>query len=98
MWEVSYHALHALAAAGPYLYVHTALFKNGVLIPGSEAQSGVGGVNVTLRVTAGQTLLQTFAAGDVVTLHAYRIGTGDAFIESGGDGRTGVTAHWVSAV
>ncbi|MGW4403746.1 hypothetical protein ACWEJ6_06920 [Nonomuraea sp. NPDC004702] len=98
VWEVSYHALHAVAVVSPHLYVHTALFINGVLLPGSEAQSGLAGVNATLRATAGQTLLQTFAAGDVVTLHAYRIGTGEAVIESGGDGRTGIMAHWVGAV
>ncbi|MFI6927785.1 hypothetical protein ACIBIZ_48195 [Nonomuraea spiralis] len=103
VWEVSYHALHAVAvpanAAPPYLYIQTALLKNGVLIPGSEAYSGTAGANATIRTTAGQTFLQTFDAGDVVTLHAYRIGQGDAAVESSGDGgRTGVMAHWVSAV
>ncbi|MEV0149770.1 MULTISPECIES: hypothetical protein [unclassified Nonomuraea] len=98
VWEVSYHALHALAMVAPHLYIQTALFINGVLLPGSEALSGLAGATATLRATAGQTLLQTFAAGDVVTLHAYRNGTGDAVIESSGDGRTGVMAHWVSAV
>ncbi|MEU8787736.1 hypothetical protein [Streptomyces sp. NPDC048637] len=94
MWEISYHARSFTGGtAAAYLYVRTALFKNGQLIPGTEALTGGKWEGQT---TPGQTILEKFDVNDVITLHAYRIGTGTASILSNGDGRTGVMAHWVS--
>jgi hypothetical protein len=99
VWEVSYSARTYISAptnaSSPY--VHTALFKNSALIAGSEALTGM--VNISSEAsqhTTGQTFLHTFAAGDVVTLHAFRLGQGTASVISNSDGRTGVMAHWVS--
>ena len=99
VWDVSYLARNYIdvPATATWAFVHTALFNNGALIPGSEALTGIYGASTAAQHTAGQTFLHTFAAGDVVTLHAYRIGqAGNAIILSNGDGRTGVRAHWVS--
>ncbi|GLW22857.1 hypothetical protein DI270_018925 [Microbispora triticiradicis] len=99
VWEISYHARTATyPTANTALWVTTALFKNGGLIPGSEALSGLLTSNVPgTQNTIGQTVTDTFAAGDAVTLHAFRIGqAGTAAVYSNSDGRTTVTAHWVS--
>lgn len=99
VWEVSYHARTATyPIANTALWVTTALFKNGGLIPGSEALSGINTSNVPgTQNTIGQAFTHTFAVGDAVTLHAFRIGqTGTAAVYSNSDGRTAVTAHWVS--
>lgn len=78
------------------LWVTTALFKNEQLLPGTEALSGINDTAAVVQDTIGQSFLHTFASGDVLTLHAYRIGQGgSAAIISNGDGRTTVTAHWV---
>ena len=100
VWEVSYSARVYLnpGATTTWEYVNTALSKNGAVIPGSEALTGIYGSNVASFHTAGQTFMATFAAGDVVTLQAFRVGqTGSAAIQSNADGRTGVMAHWVTA-
>lgn len=98
VWEVSYHARTSIyVPANKTMWVTTALFKNGGLIPGSEALTGTASSNGGSQDTIGQTFTHTFAAGDVVTLHAYRIGQDpSAAIISNHDGRTAVTAHWVS--
>ncbi|QDN64347.1 hypothetical protein [Streptomyces sp. S1D4-14] len=94
VWEISYHARsYTAGTATVNSFAHTALFKNGNLILGTEA---VTGGNATLQTTAGQTVLEKFDVNDVITLHAYRIGTNDVAVLSNGDGRTGVMAHWVS--
>jgi hypothetical protein len=97
VWEVSYSTRTniGLPANTSSLYVHTALFDNGALIPGSEALTGIYGSNQASQDTIGQTFMSTFRAGDVVTLHTYRIGQGTAAVLSNGDGRTDVMAHWV---
>jgi hypothetical protein len=98
VWEVSYSARTSISVPATYSaeYVHTALFNNGALIPGSEAVTGIYGSNQAAQNTTGQTFLYTFQAGDVVTLHTYRIGqAGAASILSNSDGRTRVMAHWV---
>lgn len=87
-WEVSYHARTYVTAAGG---VTTAVFKNGNLIPGSEALRA----STEGQDTIGQTFMHTFVAGDVVSLHAYRFGGGSFSILSNTDGRTAVMAHWV---
>jgi hypothetical protein len=102
VWEVSYTARTyiGLPTSTSSQYVHTALFNNGALIPGSEALTGIYGSGAAGQYTAGQTFMHTFAAGDVVTLYAYRIGQNSAHILSNGDGRTGVMrskglcSHW----
>ncbi|MGW4644078.1 hypothetical protein ACWEN6_36555 [Sphaerisporangium sp. NPDC004334] len=99
VWEFSYHARPIVQpTTSGAMYIRTALFKNGTRIPGTEAVTGIAGPNQIIQATAGQTFAHTFAAGDVVTLHAARIHpqAGSASIASNEDGRTGVTAHWVS--
>ncbi|MEU4469412.1 hypothetical protein AB0G20_37940 [Streptomyces sp. NPDC024017] len=91
VWEISYNARSYTGGSG--VLVRTALFKNGQLIPGTEALTGG---NAIMQTTAGQTILEKFDVNDVIMLHAYRIGTGSASVLSNGDGRTGVMAHWVS--
>ncbi|CCH32645.1 hypothetical protein ABZ816_37100 [Actinosynnema sp. NPDC047251] len=81
------------------LYVTTAAFINGVRVPGTEAIAGgyVNANEVVVQHTIGLTFVRTFAAGDVVTLHGYRIGKdGTVGIISNGDGRTRISAHWVN--
>ncbi|MCO6010967.1 hypothetical protein NE236_39020 [Actinoallomurus purpureus] len=98
VWEVSYHARPIIQpTTNAPLYVRTALFKNGTRIRSSEAVTGIAGPNQLLQASAGQTFTHAFAAGDVVTLHASRIGqAGHASVASNDDGRTGVMAHWIS--
>jgi hypothetical protein len=84
MWEISYNARSYTGGAGEL--VRTALFKNGRLIPGTEALTGG---NAVMQTTAGQTILEKFDVNDVITLHAYRIGGGQTAVLSNGDGRTG---------
>ncbi|MFJ9680965.1 hypothetical protein ACIRP2_23350 [Streptomyces sp. NPDC101194] len=99
VWEISYNVRTAISlpANAASLHTHTALFNNGAVMPESEALTGIYGSNHAIQATAGQTFLHTFAAGDVVTLHASRIGQpGNISILSNSDGRTGIMAHWVS--
>ncbi|GCB51361.1 hypothetical protein [Streptomyces sp. NL15-2K] len=94
VWEISYHARsYTGGTAAASELVRTALFKNGQLIPGTEALTGG---HTVMQTTAGQTILEKFDLNDVITLHAYRIGSNLASVISNGDGRTGVMAHWVS--
>ncbi|WP_328475527.1 hypothetical protein OHS71_00130 [Streptomyces sp. NBC_00377] len=94
VWEISYHARsYTGGSASASALVRTALFKGTQLIAGTEA---ITGGNTVMQTTAGQTILEKFDVNDVITLHAYRIGTTDAAVLSNGDGRTGVMAHWVS--
>lgn len=103
IWEVGYNARTVVSmplnvAGGEY--VTTALFKNGALIVGSEVLSGIAvgaGPASTQQETQGLSFVHAFAAGDVVTLHAFRIGqTGTASIVSNTDGRTRIAAHWLA--
>ncbi|HET6502539.1 MAG TPA: hypothetical protein VFG87_17430 [Amycolatopsis sp.] len=100
VWEISYSARTNIGnpASASALYVHTAVFNNGALLPGSEALTGkTYDPGESSQDTIGQTVQYTFKAGDVVQLYGYRIGQqGSAGILSNGDGRTGITAHWVS--
>ncbi|MCX4583906.1 hypothetical protein [Streptomyces sp. NBC_01481] len=99
VWEISYGARSyvEVPASREFEYVHTALFNNGALLPDSEALTGINGTNHASQTTTGQTFLAEFKAKDKVTLHAYRVGqSGNAAILSNGDGRTQITAHWVS--
>ncbi|TVT57824.1 hypothetical protein FNH05_06940 [Amycolatopsis rhizosphaerae] len=100
VWQVSYSARTNIGnpASVSGAFLHTALFNNGALIPGSEALTGkTYNPGESSQDTIGQTFLYTFKAGDVVRLYGYRIGQpGFAAVLSNGDGRTGITAHWVS--
>ncbi|MFI9275226.1 hypothetical protein ACIGXM_31615 [Kitasatospora sp. NPDC052896] len=103
VWAVSYHARASFQwNERGSLWVTTALYKNNEIMRGSEAVSGMqfpewqGTVPPAGQLTAGQTFLQSFDTGDVVTLHAHLNGVGFATIVSQDDGRTGVMAHWVS--
>lgn len=94
VWEISYHARPWVGGnASTDALVRTALYKNGQVIPGTEA---VAGGKWEGQTTIGQTILEKFDVNDVITLHAYRIGTGSASVLSNHDGRTGIMAHWVS--
>jgi len=101
VWEIAYNAHRnlALPSNGAVLLIRTALYKNGVIIEGSEAVSGIQSASgFGFQTTTGQTLLHTFAAQDQVDLYAHRQGPVAAVggISSGSDGRTGVMAHFVS--
>ncbi|WP_030456617.1 hypothetical protein [Herbidospora cretacea] len=97
VWSVSYHARPSVKVdTTASLWVTTALFKNGKLIPGSEAMCGFKDSDVWAQDTIGQTFLHDFAIGDVLTLRAYRLGQdGSAAIFSNDAGRTTIAAHWV---
>ncbi|MEU9122259.1 hypothetical protein AB0C96_20745 [Streptomyces sp. NPDC048506] len=100
VWEIAYnaHTNFAITASGGLLLIHTALYNNAGIMPGSEAVTGIQtAAGFGFQATAGQTFLYTFAAPDTVMLYAYRNGaTATAAISSGDDGRTGIMAHWVS--
>ncbi|KUN32545.1 hypothetical protein AQJ11_03185 [Streptomyces corchorusii] len=100
VWEVDYNARATAgmpASTTGAEYVTTALYKNGAAIVGSEAMIvGVNGAETGNQATGGLSFLHTFAAGDVVTLWAYRIGqTGTASVVSNADGRTRISMHWI---
>ncbi|MFB6566392.1 hypothetical protein [Streptomyces noursei] len=102
VWEIAYnaHTNFALIASGGLLLIHTALYNNAGIMPGSEAVTGIqSAAGFGFQATAGQTFLYAFAAPDKVMLYGYRNGataTAGAAISSGDDGRTGIMAHWVS--
>ncbi|WP_336048107.1 hypothetical protein [Streptomyces sp. CA2R101] len=101
VWEIAYNAHRnlALPSNGAVLLIRAALYNNGVIIEGSESVSGIqSATGFGFQSTAGQTLLHTFAAQDQVALYAHRQGPAAAVggISSGGDGRTGIMAHFVS--
>ncbi|PWI15957.1 hypothetical protein DI272_18655 [Streptomyces sp. Act143] len=100
VWEVDYNARGVVqmpvGVAGA-VYSSAALYKNGVIIGGSEAMlAGTNGAGSVVQATGGLSFLHPFAAGDVVTLWAYRIGTsGNASVVSNADGRTRISCHWL---
>lgn len=101
VWEVDYNArgavgMPATTAGGEY--VSTALYENGAAIVGSEALIvGTVGAGSGNQATGGLSFLHTFAAGDVVTLWACRIGqAGSASVVSNTDGRTRISMHWIA--
>ncbi|MGW1053316.1 hypothetical protein [Streptomyces sp. NPDC002521] len=102
LWEVSYDTQLSFglqASASAALFIHTALFNNGVVIPSSESLTGYQtNAGLGVQVPASKTFLHTFAVQDTVTLQAFRKGpsASGTSIYSSGDGRTGVMAHWVS--
>lgn len=103
VWNVSYSARTVATkpgggGGGPH--VTTALFANGALMPLTEAIGGLSTASADgqtgVQGQAGQTFVHRFDAGDVVTLHAYRLGqNGTASVASTSDGRTWVTMHWL---
>ncbi|MER6367439.1 hypothetical protein ABT255_03500 [Streptomyces mirabilis] len=105
VWEVNYAVrgaaiLPANTAGGQY--VTAALFQNGAIISGAEVMvvgvtQGAGtGPSHGAQATGSNVFMRFFAAGDQVTLHAYRIGQlGTASVINNGDGRTRVMAHWI---
>jgi hypothetical protein len=106
VWEVNVQAraVAALpaAAAAAGCGVTVGVYKNGALIPGTEAlavfqSEAAGDQGDQVQATASRQFMHGFAAGDTVQLGAYRLGTtGSASIVSNGDGRVYVTAHWVA--
>ncbi|WP_030459439.1 hypothetical protein [Kitasatospora sp. NRRL B-11411] len=92
---VFYNARPYLSLPGSgQLSTTTAVFKNGTLIPGSEAITEIRDFDQSGQDTAGQTFMHTFSSGDTLTLHAYRIGqSGTAKIFSNPDGRTHIMAR-----
>jgi hypothetical protein len=105
VWVVSYQArgVAALPAAGAAqgIGVVAGLYKDGVLIGGSEVMAAFqadGGSQPATQVqaTGSRQFVHRFTAGQTVQLAAYRIGqTGQASVVSNGDGRCYVTAHWI---
>ncbi|MFI0827289.1 hypothetical protein ACH4Q7_22855 [Streptomyces roseolus] len=100
VWEVDYNArgvVQVPVGATGAEYVTAAIYKNGALIVGSEAMlAGTNGGGTVSQATGGISFLHPFAAGDVVTLWAYRIGpTGTASVVSNPDGRTRISCHWL---
>jgi hypothetical protein len=105
VWEVDYQVRGVVflpANSASAMFVTAAIFKNGAITSGSEAM--ITGISVgggatpasTAQNTGGQTYLDVFAAGDLVTLHAYRIGqSGTASVVSNADGRSRIMAHWL---
>ncbi|CCH29533.1 hypothetical protein ABZ816_15710 [Actinosynnema sp. NPDC047251] len=100
VWEVAYAVRTNIGtpSKGAALYVSAAVFVNGGIILGTEALTGAYfNPGEAVQDTVGQTFLHTFKVGDVLTLHAFRIGQdGTTDVLSNTDGRTRVTAHWVS--
>lgn len=103
IWDVRYSArvltaIPASTAGSQYLTV--ALFRNGVLLPGSESISGFAvsaGESVSRQEMVGQAFLASLTEGDQITMHAYRIGqVGTTSIHSTVDGRTWVSMHWIA--
>ncbi|GAA2688930.1 hypothetical protein [Streptomyces lunalinharesii] len=100
-WEVSYHArLVVQQASTTYSdgWVGTALFVSNAPIAGSQAVAGIGAAtSVRLENTIGQTFMHKFDGGEVVVLNARAIGQAAAWtVQSNGDGRTQIMAHYVS--
>jgi hypothetical protein len=104
IWEVSYQArgvalLPANAAQG--LGVTVGLFKDGALLPGSEAMAAFISIAAAapafqVQATGARQFVHSFTAGQTIQLAAYRIGpVGNASVVSNGDGRTFVSAHWI---
>ncbi|WP_405961291.1 hypothetical protein OG235_37155 [Streptomyces sp. NBC_00024] len=107
VWEVNYQVrgvsqLPAPGAANTDVGVLSGLFKNGVLVPGTEAiviyqNEAAGDQGKQIQATASRQFMHLFAAGDTVQLGACRLGvSGTAAVVSNGDGRTSITAHWVA--
>jgi hypothetical protein len=97
-WEVAYQArVYVYSADRSGQSITTAVFKNGELIPGSEAMASFTAEASGTTHTIGQTFMHTFAEGDLVTLHAYRIGTISPTVASDRHGRTMVMAHLVDS-
>ncbi|MGW7261149.1 hypothetical protein [Streptomyces sp. NPDC054834] len=98
VWELTYHARSSFKpTAKRALWIHTWLCRDGVLIDGSQATTGIQGPEAELvQATTGQTTMATFKSGEKVTLHGRYSGEGKAFILSNGEGRTGVVARLVS--
>jgi hypothetical protein len=106
VWEVNVQArgVAALPAAATAAGsgVTIGIYKNGALVPGTEAlcvfqSEAAGDQGDQVQATASRQFMHSFAAGDTVQLGAYRLSTtGTASIVSNGDGRTYITAHWVA--
>ncbi|MER6557886.1 hypothetical protein ABT300_08985 [Streptomyces sp. NPDC001027] len=107
VWEVAYQVrgvslLPAPGAANTDTGVTAGMYKNGALVPGTEAiviyhNEAAGDQGKQIQATGSRQFIHTFAAGDAVQLGAYRLGTsGTAAVVSNGDGRTSITAHWVA--
>jgi hypothetical protein len=102
VWEVNVQARAVAALPPAAAAAGCGVYKNGALIPGTEAlvvfQSEAGGdQGDQVQATGSRQFMHGFAAGDTVQLGAYRIGTtGTASIVSNPDGRVYVTAHWVA--
>lgn len=106
VWEVNYQmrgvaALPASASAATGTGVTGGTYKNGVLVPGTEAMvvylsEAAGNQSGNVQACGSRQFMHTFAAGDTLQLAAWRPGTdGTAAVVSNPDGRTYISAHWV---
>ena len=109
VWEVNYQVrgvalLPAPGAAGIDTGVVAGMYKNGALVPGTEAMviyqsEAAGDQGKQIQATGSRQFMHLFAAGDTVGLGAFRLGTsGSAALVSNGDGRTCISARWVAPV
>lgn len=107
VWEVNYQVrgvalLPAPGVANIDTGVVAGMYKNGALVPGTEAmviyQSELAlDQGEQIQAMGSRQFMHTFAAGDTVRLGAFRLGTsGSAAVVSNTDGRTSITAHWVA--
>ncbi|MFF5968273.1 hypothetical protein ACFY64_32025 [Streptomyces collinus] len=107
IWVVSFQArgvaaLPANMASNQGLGVIAGLYKDGALIPGSEAMAafvatGANAPIAQMQATGTRQFVHPFTAGQTVQLAAYRVGqVGVASVVSNGDGRSYVTAHWIA--
>lgn len=106
VWVVDYQVraaatLPAHATASQAAGATAGLYKDGVLIGGSEAivvyhTLAAGDQAASVQTTASRQFVHGFTAGQTVQLAAYRIGTtGTVSVVSNGDGRSYVTMHWI---
>jgi hypothetical protein len=106
-WEVNFQArglIELTANQGPTAVaagVTVAMFKNDVLVNGTEAlvvhaNEPVNDQGKHLQTTASRQFIHGFNEGDTIQLAARRTTTtGTAAVVSNADGRTYLTAHWL---
>lgn len=109
VWVVNYQVrgaatLPAHATASQAAGATAGLYKDGVLIGGSEAivayhTLAAGDQASSIQTTASRQFVHGFTAGQTVQLAAARLGaTGSVSIVSNADGRSYVTMHWIGPV
>jgi hypothetical protein len=107
VWEITYQVRGVAQLPAPGLAnidtgVVASLYRNGALVPGTEAlviyhNEASLDQGKQIQASACRQGMHQFAAGDTVRLAACRLATsGIASVVSNSDGRTSITAHWVA--